>query len=121
MGTGIVATAAATLPLRLPGLHGFATAVWILAGTVLVVLTGAFATHWIRYREQAKAYAAHQVVGQFYGAPAMALLTVGAGALLFGPDHRPVRGAGPGRGAVDRRYGTGTGCRPVASVRDDHP
>ncbi|PEG58518.1 TDT family transporter [Mycolicibacterium boenickei] len=85
MGTGIVATAAATLPLRLPGLHGFATAVWILAGTVLVVLTGAFATHWIRYREQAKAYAAHQVVGQFYGAPAMALLTVGAGALLFGP------------------------------------
>ncbi|WP_371726377.1 TDT family transporter [Mycobacterium sp. DBP42] len=85
MGTGIVATAAATLPLQLPGLHGFATAVWILAGTVLVVLTAAFTVHWIRHREQAKAYAAHQVVGQFYGAPAMALLTVGAGALLLGP------------------------------------
>ncbi|MCV7114129.1 TDT family transporter [Mycolicibacterium setense] len=85
MGTGIVATAAATLPLHMPGLHEFATAVWVLAGTVLAVLTGAFATHWIRHRDQAKAYAAHQVMGQFYGAPAMALLTVGAGALLLGP------------------------------------
>ncbi|WP_396909479.1 TDT family transporter [Mycolicibacterium sp.] len=85
MGTGIVATAAATLPLHLPGLHGFATAIWVLAGAVLVVLTGAFAAHWIRHREQAKAYAAHHVMGQFYGAPAMALLTVGAGALLVGP------------------------------------
>ena len=28
MGTGIVANAAATLPLRVPGLRGFATAVW---------------------------------------------------------------------------------------------
>ena len=75
MGTGIVATAAATLPLHLPGLHEFATAVWILAASVLVILTAAFATHWIRHREQAKAYAGHQVMGQFYGAPAMALLT----------------------------------------------
>lgn len=79
MGTGIVATAAATLPLHMPGLHEFATAVWILAASVLAVLTGAFATHWIRHRDQAKVYAAHQVMGQFYGAPAMALLTVGAG------------------------------------------
>jgi C4-dicarboxylate transporter/malic acid transport protein len=85
MGTGIVATAAATLPLQVPVLHGFATAVWILAGTVLVVLTAAFTTHWIGHWDQAKAYAAHHVMGQFYGAPAMALLTVGAGALLFGP------------------------------------
>lgn len=85
MGTGIVATAAATLPLHMPGLHEFATAVWILAATVLAVLTAAFATHWIRHRELAKAYAAHQVMGQFYGAPAMALLTVGAGALMLGP------------------------------------
>ncbi|OMC34542.1 C4-dicarboxylate ABC transporter [Mycobacterium sp. GA-1841] len=85
MGTGIVATAATTLPLRVPGLPEFATAVWILAGTVLVILTVAFAAHWIHHREHAKAYAAHEVMGQFYGAPAMALLTVGAGALLLGP------------------------------------
>lgn len=85
MGTGIVATAAATLPVHAPVVREFATAVWVLAGLVLVVLTAAFATHWIRHRDQAKAYAAHQVMGQFYGAPAMALLTVGAGALLLGP------------------------------------
>lgn len=84
MGTGIVATAAAALPVQVPGLHEFASAVWVLAAVVLLVLTWAFATHWIRHREQAKSYAAHQVMGQFYGAPAMALLTVGAGAVLFG-------------------------------------
>src|SRR6201997_839481 len=31
MGTGIVATAAATLPVQWPGLHGFATGVWVQA------------------------------------------------------------------------------------------
>ena len=31
MGTGIVAIAAATLPFRVPGLHVFALAVWVLA------------------------------------------------------------------------------------------
>ncbi|MGV0742419.1 TDT family transporter [Mycolicibacterium sp. XJ870] len=85
MGTGIVATAAATLPVHVPGLHEFATVVWLLAAVVLVALTGAFVVHWICHREQAKAYAAHHVMGQFYGAPAMALLTVGAGAMLLGP------------------------------------
>ena len=30
MGTGIVATAAATLPVQWPGLHGFAVASWAL-------------------------------------------------------------------------------------------
>jgi len=31
MGTGIVATTAATLPVQWPGLHGFATGVWVQA------------------------------------------------------------------------------------------
>lgn len=85
MGTGIVATAAATLPVHLPGLRVFATVVWLLAALVLVVLAAAFLAHWVRHNEQAKAYAAHRIMGQFYGAPAMALLTVGAGAMLLGP------------------------------------
>ena len=38
MGTGIVAIAAATLPLRVPGLRAFALAVWVLAAALLVVL-----------------------------------------------------------------------------------
>jgi C4-dicarboxylate transporter/malic acid transport protein len=85
MGTGIVATAAATLPVQWPGLRGFATAIWVLAATWLLVLTGAWLVHWIRHREAALGHARNTVMVQFYGAPPMALLTVGAGALLLGP------------------------------------
>ncbi len=86
MGTGIVASAAATLPVQSPALHVFAVAVWICAATAMVVIGGAFAMHWIGHRDQAVAYARHPVMMQFYGAPPMALLTVGAGAGLLGAD-----------------------------------
>ena len=58
MGTGIVAIAAATLPLRVPGLRAFALAVWVLAAAMLVVFTGALAVQWVRHRELALAHAA---------------------------------------------------------------
>lgn len=86
MGTGIVATAAATLPLQFPALHVFAVAVWLFAVTALVVIGTAFAVHWIGHRDRAVEYARHPVMMQFYGAPPMALLTVGAGAGLLGAD-----------------------------------
>jgi C4-dicarboxylate transporter/malic acid transport protein len=86
MGTGIVAIAAATLPLRVPGLRAFALAVWVLAAALLVVFTGAFAAQWIWHRERALAHAANPVMAQFWGAPAMALMTVGGGTLLIGRD-----------------------------------
>ena len=41
MGTGIVANAAALLPVTIPGLHGFAVAVWVLAAILLSALVGA--------------------------------------------------------------------------------
>jgi C4-dicarboxylate transporter/malic acid transport protein len=85
MGTGIVATAAATLPVQWPGLRGFATVIWVLAAAWLMVLTAAEAVHWARHREAALGHARNPVMVQFYGAPPMALLTVGAGALLLGP------------------------------------
>ena len=44
MGTGIVANAAAVLPLQVPGLRVFATAVWGLAAAMLVALIAA----WVR-------------------------------------------------------------------------
>lgn len=84
MGTGIVANAAAMLPLRLPGLRVFATVVWALAAAWLIVLTAAFAVHWARYPDRARGHAAHPVMAQFWGAPAMALMTVGAGTLVLG-------------------------------------
>ncbi|AMY20236.1 MULTISPECIES: TDT family transporter [Nocardiaceae] len=86
MGTGIVANAAVTLPIHIPGLHTFAIAVWIAASTALVTLTAAFAVHWTRHRTHARTHAAHPVMVQFYGAPPMALLTVGAGTMLLGKD-----------------------------------
>src|SRR5580700_2072787 len=86
MGTGIVAIAAATLPLRVPGLRAFALAVWVLAAALLVVFTGALAAQWLRHRERALAHAANPVMAQFWGAPAMALMTVGGGTLLVGRD-----------------------------------
>jgi len=85
MGTGIVATAAATLPVPWPGLREFATVVWVLAAGWLVVLAAAEIAAWTRHRAAALGHARDPVMVQFYGAPPMALLTVGAGALLLGP------------------------------------
>ena len=86
MGTGIVANAGAILPLRVPGLWVFATAVWALAGTALIVLIAARAVHWIRFYCSAREAAASPVMAQFWGAPPMALMTVGTGTLLLGRD-----------------------------------
>ena len=84
MGTGIVGIAAATLPLHLPGLRVFATVVWALAAAMLIALIAAWSVHWTRYPERARAHAANPVMAQFWGAPAMALMTVGTGTLLLG-------------------------------------
>lgn len=86
MGTGIVANAAATLPVTSPWLRPLSVAVWAGAAAWLAVLTGAFALHWAFFRQDARRHAVHPVMGQFYGAPAMGLLTVGAGAQLVGSD-----------------------------------
>jgi C4-dicarboxylate transporter/malic acid transport protein len=86
MGTGIVAIAADTLPFRVPGLHVFALVVWALAAAALVALTAAWAVHWTRHTDRARAHANNPVMAQFWGAPAMALMTVGTGTLLLGRD-----------------------------------
>jgi hypothetical protein len=84
MGTGIVAIAGADLPFRVPGLHMFATVVWALAAAALLALTIARAVRWIRYLDRARADASNPVMAQFWGAPAMALMTVGTGTLILG-------------------------------------
>ena len=53
MGTGIVATAAATLPVQWPGLRGFADAVWVLSAVWLIALAGAGVVLWTRHQERA--------------------------------------------------------------------
>jgi C4-dicarboxylate transporter/malic acid transport protein len=84
MGTGIVANAAASLPLQFPGLRVAATVIWALAALLLVGLVSATIVHWILFPRVARGHHLNPVMAHFYGAPPMALLTVGAGTLLLG-------------------------------------
>lgn len=84
MGTGIVANAAATLPFDAPGLDTVAKGLWILAASLLVVLLGATAAHWMSHPANARGHLEHPAMAHFYGAPAMALMTVGSGTVLVG-------------------------------------
>ncbi len=93
MGTGIVATAAVTLPVQLPGQRAFALGVWVVAALLLLMLLTATGAHWRRSPCQARSYLDHPVLSHFYGAPPMALLTVGAGTLLLGRDLIGLRAA----------------------------
>jgi C4-dicarboxylate transporter/malic acid transport protein len=86
MGTGIVANAAATLPFRITGLHVFALVVWALAAVALIALTAAWAVHWMKYPRRARGHASNPAMAPFWGAPPMALMTVGTGTLLLGRD-----------------------------------
>jgi C4-dicarboxylate transporter/malic acid transport protein len=73
-----------SIPAGVPGLRVFATAVWVLAAAALIALTSAWAAHWIRHPRRARGHAADPVMAQFWGAPAMALMTVGTGTLILG-------------------------------------
>ncbi len=86
MGTGIVAIAAVTLPIQLPGLRQGAIGIWLLASAMLVFFLVATLLHWLRYPAAARAHHSDPVMANFYGAPPMALLTVGAGTILVGRD-----------------------------------
>ena len=86
MGTGIVATAGATLPIHVPGVRTFALAVWVVAAVLLLVLLVAVTVQWFRHPTVARSHARNPQMAQFYGAAPMALLTVGSGAVLVGRD-----------------------------------
>jgi C4-dicarboxylate transporter/malic acid transport protein len=86
MGTGIVATAGATLPVHVPGLHVFSRIMWVVAAVLLVVLLIAVSVQWFRHPTVARAHSRNPQMAHFYGAAPMALLTVGSGAILVGKD-----------------------------------
>lgn len=88
MGTGIVAVAAAGLPVAVPGLQVLAVVAWVVAALLLAAVVAATAGHWVHHRTPARGHLDDPVAALFYGAPAMALMTVGAGALLVG--HRVI-------------------------------
>lgn len=93
MGTGIVAVAAASLPEQFPGLRSAATGVWALAAVMLIALSVLTALHWRHHPATARGHANDAVMGHFYGAVPMAMLTVGAGTLLLGRDWIGARAA----------------------------
>ncbi|KOU57673.1 C4-dicarboxylate ABC transporter [Streptomyces sp. MMG1533] len=84
MGTAVVATAGAALPVQVPGLHTACTVIWALALALLVALLCARALHWRHHRDQARAHLLDPATAPFYGCLAMALLAVGGGALAVG-------------------------------------
>jgi tellurite resistance protein TehA-like permease len=86
MGTGIVATAGVTLRDQLPAQHVAATVVWLLAAGLLLALSLTSLLGWRRGRTSAAPHHRDPVMVHFYGAPPMALMTVGAGTLLLGKD-----------------------------------
>ena len=84
MGTGIVSVAASTLPVHPIGLHVLAVVAWIAASLLLVLVILNWGTHWREVPRGVRAHALNPSMAPFFGAPAMALLTVGAATLLSG-------------------------------------
>ncbi|MDQ0603163.1 C4-dicarboxylate transporter/malic acid transport protein [Streptomyces canus] len=93
MGTAIVATAGAGLPVSVPGLRTALTGVWALSLALLAVLLCARALHWTHHRDQARAHLLDPAMAPFYGCLSMALLAVGGGALTVGSDWIGTRAA----------------------------
>ncbi|MEU6081210.1 TDT family transporter [Streptomyces sp. NPDC047108] len=89
MGTAIVATTAAGLPLGLsgvPGLRTAAAAVWAVAALTLLGLLSVSAAQWIRSPGRVRDRLLDPAVAPFYGCPAMAFPAVGAATLAAGRD-----------------------------------
>lgn len=87
MGTGVIAIAGATLPVQFPALFFVASLAWMLATVLLVTMLVAIPAHWIRQRGTFKAITEDPIAIQFFGAPPMALMTVGAATLLVGSHY----------------------------------
>lgn len=86
MGTGIIANAAASLPMFSERLHTFATLVWCLASFMLISLLLASLVILFQKHNVWKKHFKDPMMAQFYGAPPMAMLTVAGGTLLLGGD-----------------------------------
>ena len=84
MGTGIIANAAASLPLFSRHLDEFALVVWCLASSMLLGLLLATSVFLFRRKNVWVRHFRDPMMAQFYGAPPMAALTVAGGALLVG-------------------------------------
>ncbi|WP_460073234.1 TDT family transporter [Streptomyces sp. YKOK-I1] len=113
MGTAIVGTAGAALPVRPPGLRPACAALWALSLALLPALLAARALHWRHHRDRARADLLDPATAPFYGCLAMALLAVGGGALSVGRDWI---GTGPAVALDAVLFGAGTVVALAAAV-----
>ncbi|MFE9249314.1 C4-dicarboxylate ABC transporter [Streptomyces sp. NPDC007088] len=90
MGTAILSTAGASLPVGVPGLGGLCEGLWALSVLTLLVLLAARALFWSRYPGRAREALRDPATAPFYGCLPMAFLAVGAATLHAG---RAVLGA----------------------------
>jgi C4-dicarboxylate transporter/malic acid transport protein len=93
MGTAIVATAGAGLPVHVPGLHGVCRVVWALSALLLGAVLAARAGHWARHRDRARAGLLDPAAAPFHGCLPMALSAVGAATLSVGAEVIGVQAA----------------------------
>ncbi|MEU9842271.1 TDT family transporter [Actinomadura sp. NPDC048032] len=94
MGTSIVANGANALPVDVPGLHAFAVVVWAGSLLMLVALMAARAVHFARHADVARSQLLdNPATAVFYGCPPMAMLAVGYGTLMLGPEVIGARAA----------------------------
>ena len=130
MGTGDHRGRVGDLPVDWPVLDVIGTVAWLIAALLLVVLAVVVPVHWLRRPDVPRAIVNDPVAIQFFGAPPMALMTVGSATpagrvALSGRGgrryrRRPVGGSHhrwlPDRG-VGSRSGSSRGCRSVPTVR----
>ncbi|WP_405685819.1 TDT family transporter [Streptomyces sp. NBC_01387] len=105
MGTSIVSSSGAALPVHVPGLYTVCTAVWALAVLALIAVAVARAGHWLYHSDQARAHLLDPAVAPFYGCLAMGLMAVGNSTLTVG---RSVIGQGAALAADSVLWTAGT-------------
>lgn len=106
MGTGVIAVAVAGLPFPIPGGHGVAVTFWLAAAGLLVAVYVAAVRRWHADRTIWTRHLDDPVLAHFYGAPPMAVLTVGAATMV----------AGPGVIGSDAATGVGAACWIIGTV-----
>lgn len=84
MGTGILSTVLAQVPLPIPGLHQVAEALWIFNIGLFTLFSLLYGARWLMFFDQARRVFGHSTVSMFLGTIPMGLATIINGFLVFG-------------------------------------
>lgn len=87
MGTGMIAIAGALLPLHFAWIDQISLFAWFASSVFLVILLIVVPLHWLKHPQVLRALLDDPVAIQFFGAPPMAIMTVGTASLLTGQHY----------------------------------